>query len=376
MPRVNGAANERNEAGPPIRVPLNTLPEGDGALQTKPGKTTTPPPSLSFEGINNLCGCYPPDTNGDVGGTQYMEWVNTHFAIYDKNTGAQLQAPRPGNQLFTGLPVCGSVNSGDPVTIYDSYAGRFVASQFGPTGSPPYYQCVAVSTSDDATGTWCAYEFNVHNTKFNDYPKMGVWPAQHAYMMTANQFPASGFGGVGVWALERDQMIANGCPSARFVYQDMDPIEPYLSTMIPADADGATAPPADAPAPLVSINQDGSGLQNDAIQIWNATVDWTGTPSMTVTHDTDVQAAAFDENLCDFGACIPQPGTCVTLQTLSDRIMFRAQYRNFGNWQTIVTSHSVDVGNDRAGRAGTTWRSRAPATGACATRARTHRLTG
>ena len=114
---------------------------------------------MSFEGINNLCGCYPPDTNGDVGGTQYMEWVNTHFAIYDKNTGAQLQAPRPGNQLFTGLPVCGSVNSGDPVTIYDSYAGRFVASQFGPTGSPPYYQCVAVSTSSDPTGTWCAYEF-------------------------------------------------------------------------------------------------------------------------------------------------------------------------------------------------------------------------
>ena len=53
---------------------------------------------------------------------------------------------------------------------------------------------------------------------------------------------------------------------------------------------------------------------------------------MTVAHDTDVQAAAFDENLCDFGACIPQPGTSVKLQTLSDRIMFRAQYRNFGNW--------------------------------------------
>ena len=100
-------------------------------------------------------------------------------------------------------------------------------------------------------------------------------------------------------------MIANGCPTARFVYQDMDPIEPYLSTMIPADADGATAPPADAPAPLVSINQDGSGLPNDAIQIWNATVNWSGTPSMTVTHDTDIQAAAFDENLCDFGGLHP-----------------------------------------------------------------------
>ncbi len=203
-------------------MPLNSLPEGDGALQTTPGKTQTPPPSLTFDGINNMCGCYPPDTNGDVGGTQYMQWVNLHFAIYDKNTGAQLQAPRPGNQLFTGVPVCSTTNCGDPVTIYDQFAHRFVASQFGPTGAPPYYQCVAVSTSDDATGTWCAYGFNVHNTKFNDYPKMGVWPSQHAYMMTANQFPPSGFGGVGVWALERDQMIADGCPAARMVYQDMD----------------------------------------------------------------------------------------------------------------------------------------------------------
>ena len=70
---------------------------------------------------------------------------------------------------------------------------------------------------------------------------------------------------------------------------------------------------------------------------------------MTITHDTDIQAAPYDENLCDFGACIPQPGTTVKLQTLSDRGMWRAQYRNFGGWQTLVTSHSVDVGNDRAG---------------------------
>ena len=349
MKGAPGAKNELNEAGPPIRVPLKSLPAGDGALQTTQGKSQTPAPDLSFEGVTNLCGCYPPDTNGDVGGTQYMEWVNTSYAVYDKNTGAQIQAPRTGNTLFAGVPVCSTTNSGDPVTIYDQFAHRWVASQFGPTGNPPYYQCVAVSTTDDATGTWCAYGFNVHNTKFNDYPKMGVWPSQHAYMMTANQFGADGFGGVGVWALERDQMIANGCPAARFIYQDMDSIDPYLSPLMPADADGDTPPPASAPAPLVSINQDGSGLPQDQLQIWNATVDWSGTPSMTVAHESDVQAAPFDENLCDFGNCIPQPGTSVKLQTLSDRIMFRAQYRNFGTWQTIVTSHSVDVGSDRAG---------------------------
>ena len=275
-----------HQAGPPLRVPLNSLPEGDGALQTTPGKTDTPPPSLTFDAIANLCGCYPPDTNGDVGGTQYMQWVNLHFAIYDKNTGAQLQAPRPGNQLFTGLPGvrnCEQRRSGhDLRPVRTSLRREPVRPDRSPSGN---HQCVAVSTSDDATGTWCAYEFNVHNTKFNDYPKMGVWPTQHAYTMTANQFPPQGFGGVGVWALERDQMIANGCPAARMVYQDMNDIEPYLGTMIPADADGDTPPPTDAPAPLVSINQDGSGLPDDQIQIWNATVNW-GARRRSPSHTT------------------------------------------------------------------------------------------
>ena len=135
-----------------------------------------------------MCGCYLPDTNGDVGGTWYVEWVNPHFAIYDKNTGAQLQAPRPGNQLFTGLPVCGTVNSGDPVTIYDQYAGR---SLLASSARPGRLRTTSASPSRlrRRAGTWCAYEFNVHNTKFNDYPKMGVWPTQNAYTMTANQFP-------------------------------------------------------------------------------------------------------------------------------------------------------------------------------------------
>ena len=213
---------ERAQRGrPAAQGAAESLPKRDGALQTTPGQTETPPPSLTFEGVNNMCGCYPPDTNGDVGGTQYMQWVNLHFAIYDKNTGAQVQAPRPGNQLFTGVPVCGTRTRAtrSRSTTSTRIAGSRASSA---TRIAPYYQCVAVSTTDDATGTWCAYGFNVHNTKFNDYPKMGVWPAQNAYTMTANQFPPSGFGGVGVWAFERDQMIATGCPAARMVYQDMD----------------------------------------------------------------------------------------------------------------------------------------------------------
>src|SRR5207247_3773188 len=99
---------------------------------------------------------------------------------------------------------------------------------------------------------------------------------------------------------------------------------------LPADVDGIGPPPNNAPALFVAINQDGSGLPQDQIQIWNATIDWSGTPSMSVpVHETDVQAAPFDENLCDYTRCIQQPGTSQRLDTLSDRVMSRAQYRNF-----------------------------------------------
>ena len=300
--------------------------------------------------MNNGCGCYPPDTNGAAGQNHYVQVVNAQFAAWTK-TGTQVVPPTTINTLFPGTPHCGSLNRGDPVVVYDQFAQRFVISQFafnGSGGTPPYWECTAVSATSDPTGIWCGYEFEVSPTKFNDYPKIGVWPSQNAFTMTANQFLlGASYAGVGIWAFERDAML--NCQTARFVYQDMEAIDPYMPATLPADADGDTPPPAGAPAPFVSINQDGSGLPQDQIQITNATVDWSGTPSITITHDTDIQAAPYDENLCDFGACIPQPGTTVKLQTLSDRGMWRAQYRNFGGWQTLVTSHSVDVGSDRAG---------------------------
>ena len=51
---------------------------------------------------------------------------------------------------------------------------------FNSTTQGPFYQCIAVSDTDDPTGSWCGYEFLVHNTKFNDYPKFGIWPAQNS----------------------------------------------------------------------------------------------------------------------------------------------------------------------------------------------------
>src|SRR5271157_318242 len=85
---------EREEAEPVRRIPL---PPGLSELSEDPIRQWTIAPltplvSQSFEGLGS--GQYgfnvtsaPPDTNGAVGAAQYVQWVNTSFAIFDKSTG-------------------------------------------------------------------------------------------------------------------------------------------------------------------------------------------------------------------------------------------------------------------------------------------------
>src|SRR5262249_31237971 len=41
--------------------------------------------------------------------------------------------------------------------------------------------------------------------------------------------------------------------------------------------------------------------------------------------------------------------TAQALDALSDRLMYRLQYRNVGDHESLVMNHTVNVGNDRAG---------------------------
>ena len=78
--------------------PVKPLPNRSGggkdtALQTQPLAITSATVSgvTGFNGVG-LSGGYnissePPDTNGSVGATKYVQWVNTAFAIYDTDAG-------------------------------------------------------------------------------------------------------------------------------------------------------------------------------------------------------------------------------------------------------------------------------------------------
>lgn len=327
---------------------------GDGALQDQGiSGSAAPTGAQNFEGIGNVDAVLPPDPNGDIGPNHYVQMVNLSFAIWDRN-GSTLYGPAAVGTLWQGFGgPCTTSNDGDPVVLYDQLADRWMLSQLALPNFPkgPFYQCIAVSQTGDPTGAYHRYEFLISETKLNDYPKFGVWP--DAYYMAANQFNCypvfCEWAGQGAVAFERDRML-NGEP-ARMVYFDLGGTDLNLGGMLPADLDGPAPPPAGAPNTFCEIDDDAWGYSADQVQCWGFDVAWSNPSSSTFSFVTASPTAAFDSNLCFYSRnCIPQPDTSTTVDALSDRLMYRLQYRNFGTHQSLVTNHSVDAnGLDRAG---------------------------
>ena len=344
---------------------LDNLGPGDPlAKPIKPATLTSPTalsPSRSFSGLSNLdnaavlgFGVAPPDVEGDVGLNYYLEMVNLVWAVYDKHTGARVLGPLPGNVFWQGMgTLCETNNDGDPVVLYDHQANRWLVSQFAlDFVTPEFHQCIAISQTSDPLGGWYAYDFVVPVLKMNDYPKLGVWP--DAYYMSVNQFQPTSTGytwaGAGAFAFERSKML-NGDPTAQMVYFDLYNVDPNLGGMLPAHWEGPTPPLSGEPNYFVQLDDDAWGYSQDQLEVWAFHVDWNNPANSTFTHVADLGVTPFDSNMCGYNRnCIPQRGSSQGLDAISDRLMFRLQYRNFGSYQTMVVNHTVDVdGSDKAG---------------------------
>ncbi|MEO3813728.1 carboxypeptidase regulatory-like domain-containing protein [Sphaerisporangium sp. B11E5] len=324
---------------------------GGTVLQQEVTAAQLPEFTVSFEGVGNVDGVLPPDTNGDVGPNHYVQMVNVSYAVYDK-TGRLLLGPLPGNALWDGFGgPCETSNDGDPVVLYDEAADRWMLTQFAvPGGSSGFHQCMAISQTPDPTGAFYRYDFFYHQSRMNDYPKYGIWP--DAYYMTANEFSPS-FAGAGAVAFEREKMLA-GLP-ARMVYFHLGP---DFGGLLPSDAEGM-APPPGAPNPFVMFDDDAWGISpTDRLLMWDFTVDWSAPENSTFGDDLApsrfLETAPLDSNMCNYArACVPQQGTTAKLDAIADRLMYRAAYRNFGDHASIVLNHTVDA--DATDHAGVRW---------------------
>ena len=328
----------------------------DQNVQSEVGKGEIPSPIVSFDAFNGT-GPTPPDPVAGVGPNHIVVMANSRYAVYTK-TGAPLVGPANINTLWSGFGgACQNENAGDPIVIYDARADRWLLTQFTAAG-PTYFNCVAISTTGDPTGTYFRYAIST-GSNFPDYPKYGTWT--NAYLISTREQSGGSDVGIGAYALNRAQMIA-GNPSPTVIGFIAPPgATPYRAGngLLPADIDGFTEPPPGSPAYFIGTQDNGGplGAPSDAINLWKFVINFTTPASSTFTLTNTIPVAAFDSMFpCTPGSrdCIPQPGTTTKIDHLGyrQRPLFRAAYRNFGSHESIVTNQSVEAS---AGISGIRW---------------------
>ena len=338
---------------PRPRPSSRVAPSPESVVQAAPAapQFLAPIAGVNFDGVGQGFGsytvcCAPPDTNGDIGPNHYVETVNLDYAIFNK-AGAKLFGPVPINTLWAGFGgLCQTDNDGDPIVLYDPISDRWVVSQFAVTGAPangPYYECVAVSTTGDPTGSYYRYSFSYAD--FPDYPKMGVWP--DAYYITYNLFKGgSTFNGGSVCALDRSKMLTGAAAT-----QKCFNVGTLYGGILPTDLDGATLPPAGAPNYIVGIDT------TTTLVYWKFHADFVTPANATLTGPISLPVATYASSCAALprGDCIPQGGGGTNLESLSDRAMYRLAYRNFTDHQALVVNHTIEVGSGSTLHSGVRW---------------------
>ncbi len=362
-PSVTGPPrNIEDPGGGPVG---NRDHKADRALRAAPLTTAMPAPLRTFEGPRNednfsIFGfrVNPPDPNGDVGLHHYVAMINLVFAVYSKE-GDLLYGPAAIGTLWQGFPITDCTDpSGDPIVLYDEISNRWILTQFTTRG-PEYFNCVAVSETQDPLGSYFRYAFST-GLNFPDYPKYGLMP--NGLFITTREFDPDDNESIGIYAINRHKLIG-GEPSPEIVsFQLTGP--PYLvgDGLLPADFDGRRMPPPHSPEYFVGSMDDDAfdGAPFDALNVFHLNVNWAHPQAATFALVKSVPIAEYDTIFpCAPTSrdCLPQPGITDPAQYLDilsyrQRPTWRLQYRNFRTHESLVTNQSVEA---RPGIAGIRW---------------------
>jgi hypothetical protein len=321
------------------------------------------------------------DPTGAVGTYQYLEYVNVYYQAYNKATGhpvwpSDQGATTPWKNSNPPLPDCANISL-DMVVLFDHLAKAWViGGHTAPTASVPYSYCIAVSNVDDLSSTslaWYTYEIPLDNilgtnssgvTYQPDWPKLGTWPDAYYLTMdlidTTNQSSESG---IVACALDRANMLTGGAARAPQCFTQTSPLSPisdgvYLGhSLIPADVDGSTPPPAGRDEFMVSIQNpinDGATTTSSSFNLWDFHVDWNTPANSTFTQSSIAEGAytpgCYILSQITQTICVPEPGALTIgqhIDSVGDRFMPRFSYRNFlgtFGYESLLVSHTVQVG--------------------------------
>src|SRR2546430_6330396 len=162
---------------------------------------------------------------------------------------------------------------------------------------------------------------------------LSVWP--DAYYLTVNEFDAKGvtFLGANVAALDRASMLAGrAATSQSFTTANT------ISSLLASDVDSAMPPPPGEPNFVMALGEAANTLASFKFH-----VDFANPASSSLSGPANLPTDPFTQACNGGGTCIPQAGGA-QLDSLGDRLMFRLAYRNFGDHESLIASHTVTAG--------------------------------
>jgi hypothetical protein len=373
---------ERQKREPHVhpRLPIRHHDRPDPVIQSSFGQqlmTTLaiPVPIRQWAGIGEgdcgqPCEGPPPDTNGAVGKTQYVQMVNDGLQVFDKLTGTSLLGPIQIRSVWLGFgdKSCPNRGHGDPIVVYDRLADRWVISHFAdPSDAGEQDECIAVSRTGDATGAWYRYDFRLTTIedRIQDYPKLGVWPDGYYMSAVMGDTRRKVLLGAKPFVFNRAKMLV-GDPTATL--QTTKEII-GKNFFLPSDLDGIIPPSAGDPNHFVAVNvaageveapAPGGAQENAAppqgaqsaarlYKVWAFHVDWNDPDNSTFTLRANVPAADFTMLSCvneeaEPFDCVPQLGVVDRLDAIPDRLMFRNAYRRFPDGrESMLNNFTVDA---------------------------------
>jgi hypothetical protein len=314
---------------------VNSLPlKEDPIAQKTMGSRQSQTLLASWEGLSGLS--YPPDPSGAAGPNHYVQAVNSSYQIFSKTGGSVIG----GGPFTLGSLLFGS-NDGDPIVLYDKYADRWVITEFKTVGRKVLF---AISKTSDPTGQYYTYSYT--SPQFPDYQKFSIWA--DGYYMTSNQSNQK------VFVFERDSMLA-GVPTSRALNKTFSPpTDNAFFCPLPADADGQL-PPAGTPCYIFSYEDDGWGSGYvDRINIYKMSVVWGTTPTATIAVEAQLPTQPFDASYNQNWDDISQPGTTTKLDGIGGVFTYRAQYRRWTGYNSVVLNNPVMV-NTTTGQRSIRW---------------------
>jgi len=346
--RAAGASKEAPRAGTPA-TPISLR----RAAATVGGGV--PSPFVQFDGasFDDNLQFYedvfpPPDASGAKGPLHYVQAINLVFRIFDES-GNTVLGPLPTASLWTDLGgVCATQAAVTPLVRYDQLSDRWVLAQSAfDSSDASVHECVAASVSGDPTAAYYLYDFPLGASAQGRSARLGLWP--DAYFVTVNQVEGFSPAGFGVYAFDRQAMLAGDAVS--YVYANPGADLPNTIWGLPSDLDGLTPPAAGAPNVIAAIGHpliDGSPAA--LLHVWKFHPNFSDPPSSTFEGPVDLAQDDFSPLDCGgpTQGCVPQLGSEQLLQATPNRLMSRMPYRKFGDHDALIATFTVDAGGGQA----------------------------